>query len=83
MPKKKNVRKTKKNKKKAPPRKKIVRRKKAAPKKRPAAKKTPTSRAILVETLEIDTVSVTPTEEALEDIQEEVDNSSPDIGGSE
>jgi hypothetical protein len=37
----------------------------------------------LVETVEVDVVSVAPTTEAPEDIQEEVDDLSPDIEGSE
>jgi hypothetical protein len=82
MPKKKNVRKTKKNKKKAPPSKKAARRKKPALKKRSAAKKTPAARGILVETLEVEMVSVAPTAETPEGVEEEVDDLSRDIGGS-
>ena len=83
MPKKKNVRRSKKNKKKAPPSKKAVRRKKPTPKKRPGAKKSPIAPAMLVETLEVDVVSIPPTAEAPEGIGEEIDELSRDIGGSE
>ena len=84
MPKKKNVRRSKENKKKAPTSKKVVHRKKPARKKRPAAKKSPAARATLVETFELDVVSGAPEAEGPELIHEEVDDDfAPDIGGSE
>ena len=84
MAKKKNVRRNKENKKKAPPSKKVVRRKKPARKKRPAAKKSPAARATLVETFELDAVNGAPEAEGPERIHEEVDDDfPPDYGGSE
>ena len=84
MPKKKNVRRSKENNKKAPPSKKAARRRKPARKKRPAAKKSPAARVTLVETFELDVVSGAPEAEGPELIHEEVDDDfAPDIGGSE
>jgi hypothetical protein len=83
MPKKKNVRRNKENKKKAPTSKKVVHRKKPARKKRPAAKKSPAARATLVETFELDVVNGAPEAEG-PGIHEEVDDDfPPNYGGSE
>jgi hypothetical protein len=84
MPKKKNVRRSKENKKKAPPSKKAAPRKKPARKKRPAAKKSPAAHATFVETVEVDVVNGAPEAEEPERIHEEVDDDFPhDLGGSE
>jgi hypothetical protein len=84
MPKKKNVPRSKQNKKKAPPSKKVVRRKKPARKKRPAAKKSPAARVTLAETFELDVVNGAPEAEGPQHIHEEVDDDfPPDYGGSE
>ena len=84
MPKKKNVRRSKKNRKKAPPSKKATRREKPAPKKRPAAKKSPVSHVTLVETFEVDVVNGAPEAEEPTLIDEEIDDDlAPDIAGSE
>jgi hypothetical protein len=72
-----------KKKKKVLSRKKVTHRKKSASKKLPAAKKRPTARGTLVETSEVDLVSVDPTGEVPERLDEEVPDLFTDIGGSE